>query len=222
MSPRAMSPGRMSPAAGGRASPASSAVVDQAREMLEALRSKAARSSPGGRAAIERVARQVDNKLSAVEQRLSFEGERSPRMMGGQGSRPVSRGVSPSGRGAGGLSPRSPRSPRSGGAPKISWEDTSQGANFSMAGQVLQSILNEASPYLCVCIVTAMLVRSVTNNKACGKICKFLSRSAKSAGLAVRPGHTSQYLVRAVLLRHREGRLVPHPQLVFTSVSCAR
>jgi hypothetical protein len=160
MSPRAMSPGRMSPSAGGRASPASSAVVDQAREMLEALRSKAARSSPGGRAAIERVARQVDNKLSAVEQRLSFDGERSPRMTGGQGSRPQSRGASPR-RGTGGLSPRSPRSPRSpgGGAPKISWADRTQGSNLAMAGQVLQSILNEASPYLCVCIVTAMLVR---------------------------------------------------------------
>lgn len=138
----------------GRTSPASSAVVDQAREMLEALRSKASRASPSGRAAIERVARQVDSKLAAVEQRLSFDGERSPRMVGGQGSRPGSRGVSPSAA-RGGMSPRSPR----GGQRKLSWGASSRDTMFYNAGMTFQSIINEASPYLCVCAVTAMLVR---------------------------------------------------------------
>ena len=152
--PRGISPGRMSPGVG--RSPAGSAVVEQAREMLESLRQKAARSSPSGRAAIERVARQVDSKLSAVEQRLSFDGERSPRMVGGQGSRPGSRvgsrGQSP----ARGFSPG--RSPRGGGA-KLSWSGASgRDGMLGSAGTVLQSIINEAAPYLCVCAVTAMLV----------------------------------------------------------------
>jgi hypothetical protein len=130
----------------GNSSP-SYAVVNKARGLLDQLRDKARTGTGPERAACEALARECETKLNSLEARLSRENSpvRTPRS-GSPGRR------SPQ---------QSPRSPLASSVKRrLDVELDGLGSVWAWSRMAAQSFVQEVSPYLLICITTALVSRS--------------------------------------------------------------